>query len=35
MVKLDIEFARRRTLGLYLTILARTVPVVFMRKGVA
>jgi lipopolysaccharide/colanic/teichoic acid biosynthesis glycosyltransferase len=35
MVELDIEFVRRRTLGLYLGILARTLPVVLFRKGVA
>jgi len=35
MVELDIEFVRRRTLGLYLGILARTLPTVLFRKGVA
>lgn len=32
MVKLDIEFATRCSLGLYLSILARTVPAVLLRR---
>lgn len=32
MVKLDIEFATRRSLGLYLAILARTLPVLLRRE---
>jgi lipopolysaccharide/colanic/teichoic acid biosynthesis glycosyltransferase len=35
MVRLDIEYAQRRTLRLDLTILARTVVVVLLRRGVA
>jgi lipopolysaccharide/colanic/teichoic acid biosynthesis glycosyltransferase len=35
MVQLDIEYVRHRSLKLYLGILARTVPAVLFRKGVA
>ena len=35
MVELDVEFARRRSLGLYLRILARTPWVVLARRGAA
>jgi exopolysaccharide production protein ExoY len=35
MVLLDIEYARRRTLRLDVSILARTVLVVLLRRGVA
>ncbi len=35
MVALDIEYARRRSLSMYLSILLRTVPAVLFRRGVA
>jgi lipopolysaccharide/colanic/teichoic acid biosynthesis glycosyltransferase len=35
MVKLDVEYVRRRTLPLDLSILARTVRVVVTRRGAA
>ncbi len=35
MIELDIQYVRQRTVGLYLGILARTVPAVLLRRGVA
>jgi len=35
MVRLDVQYARRRSPGLYFGILARTVPTVALRRGVA